>query len=479
MIKILRRLDNSLSLINILILGNYPRGYAFAKAAKDSTEKYGNQIIGKIHGVGSNDGLKEMGLILSDLNINNNEEVLQYCKDNNITFVISDSEEQISNGLVTFLHEHGIYMVGPTAETAWVEDDKVRSRVEMDSAGVPCPEFAIVESKTQAIEIGKEYISKYGGLFFKKPMLHGGKGANFIGSEEKLIAHATEWKEEYQSKNYKLQALIEEPMIGFEFSSYFICGVDKAGNAVYAYDGAAEDYKYTGVRIKDSSFFVGQKGEVTGGMASVAPSFIQTEKLLGKVKNRCVDRFLKYMHAQGTPFHGYLYVGGMAVFNKENKEWDFQIVEFNMRDGDPEAVARNALRETDIIPYLLASTRHPEYAGFLAELPEIKFSNKVALNIVFASEGYPGKYKKDVPVKVSEELRTREDIIVYYGPIKDGKTAGSRCLEIVILADNLELARAKIPEVIAGVDWPGVQVNVTAGDRVETLEKLNKMGALD
>ena len=104
----------------------------------------------------------------------------------------------------------------------------------------------------------------------------------------------------------------------------------------------AQDHK----KIFDS-----EKGKNTGGMGSFAPaSKIVTDEVLVKIKNRIIEPVLKNMKEEGHEFKGCLYCGLMI-----DKSGDPQVIEFNLRFGDPETQVVVPLVESDFLDLLLAS----------------------------------------------------------------------------------------------------------------------------
>jgi len=467
-------------MVNILILGQYPRATALARAAWQSKNTYKSGIVDEIFITPGNAATSNFGANV-ELDIDNFEEVISFCKSKNITFILTDSEDQIAAGIVDVAKENSIYCVGPVKKLAWVEGDKGKARDEMKEAGLPLPEYFVSESVKDAKKWIKYMLGKYGACYAKYAYLYGGKGAPRVESEEQMEKYLAEFSEHSKKKGLNFRISIEEPLTGYELSSYYICGVSKKGEAVWRFVGDAEDYKYTGHRLrKGSSFFKGQDGPVTGGMGSNSPAaIIKHANLTNQIETKIVKPFLEHLADKGTPYTGVLYVGGIADQNSEG-EWVVKVIEFNMRFGDPEEATIQLRRKSDIIPFLLASAGHPDY--WLEDLPEMKLSEEVTVNFVFATHDYPGNYKLHIDKVIHglDKIKGRGDIFAYLGPTYvDGdevKTKGSRVIELVAKGKNYEEARKKVLDIV-GLDksmlgFDKMQFNIDIGTRAIEIEWL-------
>ena len=89
------------------------------------------------------------------------------------------------------------------------------------------------------------------------------------------------------------------------------------------------------------------------------------------------------MHARGHPFRGILYAGLMLTADGP------QLIEYNVRFGDPECQVLMPRLECDLVELMLAAA-----SGSLLEV-EAEWEDKTALTVVMASKGYPGSYDKN------------------------------------------------------------------------------------
>ena len=139
---------------------------------------------------------------------------------------------------------------------------------------------------------------------------------------------------------------------------------------------------------------------------------------------------------QSIPYRGVLYVGLMI-----NDEGAPSVVEYNVRFGDPETQVTIPLIESDLGEMLLAAAE-----GRIESYHPI-FSNKSAVTVVLASEGYPGPSKTGREI-TGENTRIEEGGIVAFvhqaGTLRDEKeklvSSGGRVLSATAVASDIPTA---------------------------------------
>ncbi len=118
------------------------------------------------------------------------------------------------------------------------------------------------------------------------------------------------------------------------------------------------------------------------GAYSPVPQF--GPELEARVMREVVAPTLAAMNARGIPFRGVLFVGLMIDGERIN------VIEFNVRFGDPECEALMMRFDGDLAENLLAAAE-----GNVANA-SIRLSPRSAVAVVLASGGYPGEYKKGI-----------------------------------------------------------------------------------
>jgi phosphoribosylamine--glycine ligase len=128
------------------------------------------------------------------------------------------------------------------------------------------------------------------------------------------------------------EIIVEEFLDGEEAS--FFALID--GTAVVPL-GTAQDHKRA---------FDGDQGPNTGGMGAYSPAAVMTPELTRRAMDEIVLPTAAAMVEAGTPFRGVLFVGLMLTVSGP------QLVEFNVRLGDPECQALMVRLKSDLLTAL-------------------------------------------------------------------------------------------------------------------------------
>ena len=149
------------------------------------------------------------------------------------------------------------------------------------------------------------------------------------------------------------------------------------------------------------------------------------------------------MAKEGRPFTGIMFVGLMLT------EDGPKVLEYNARFGDPEAQVVLPRMKTDIIDVFEACID-----GRLEDI-ELEFEDNAAVCVILASDGYPEKYDKGLPITGFENFEGKDDYFCFHAGTKKAEngqivTNGGRVLGITALGKDLSEARKKA---YGAVDW--------------------------
>ncbi len=129
-----------------------------------------------------------------------------------------------------------------------------------------------------------------------------------------------------------------------------------------------------------------------------------------------------------------------------------QLVEYNVRFGDPECQAlmlRLGGQAFDLI--------HAAAEGRLADA-RVNWADDHAMTVVLAASGYPGSYQKGSEIKGLEELPEDSHRVVFHaGTSAKGArvlASGGRVLNATARGGTLAEARMRAYDMIEGIDWP-------------------------
>ena len=339
-------------------------------------------------------------------------------REKGIDLVVVGPETPLASGIVDYFDSLGIPIFGPTKAAAQIESSKVFAKNLMEKHGIPCPKGVTFSSYSEA----SEYLEGQGPpIVIKADGLAAGKGviiAESILEARKALSDIMERKI-FGSAGDKV--IIDEYAAGREVS--LIAFTD--GKTISPMVPAC-DYK----KIGD-----GDQGPNTGGMGSYSPPGFFSTQLIEKATNAILLPTIKAMSEEGVPCKGVLYAGLMV------KDENPSALEFNVRFGDPETQVILPLLKTDLIDILMAVIQDK------LNQVRIEWSTDSCVGAVMASAGYPGDYKKGLPIQGLD--KEEKDLLVFHAGTKlgeDGKiyTDGGRVLTVVGRGKDIAEAREKV-----------------------------------
>jgi phosphoribosylamine--glycine ligase len=169
----------------------------------------------------------------------------------------------------------------------------------------------------------------------------------------------------------------------------------------------AQDYK----RVYD-----GDRGPNTGGMGAYAPAPWVSARDIEEWTRAILQPAVDGMRFEGSPYVGVLYAGLMLTGDGP------KVLEFNCRFGDPETQVILPLLDTDLFEILQACTEER-----LSDV-RIRWRDGAAATVVAASGGYPGSYRKGLPIAGVADAEAVPGVAVFH--------AGTRRTEVGALITN-------------------------------------------
>ena len=362
------------------------------------------------------------------LNLENFTEIKDFIVSNNIDLIIVGPEKPLVDGVVDFLEANNIRVFGPNKLASQLEGSKIFTKNLCEKHNIPTAKFGIFLNTYDATKFIKEM--KYP-LVIKADGLASGKGVYIC---ETIKEAEISIKEIFNGKFGRAENLLVEEFLKGEEMSYFII---TDGKTIKRFD-TAQDHK----RVQE-----GDKGKNTGGMGAYSPSRLIDEKLDKKIISKIIEPTIKGLKEIGITYNGFLYAGLMIVDNEP------YLIEYNVRMGDPECQTILPKLKSDLLEIFLSCCNEK-----LDEI-EIKWHEKKSLCIVLCSEGYPGKFKKNILIKNFNKFKINENEYCYHAgtALNDEKifAIGGRVLNFVCLSENFLEARTKIINSIKTLNWDG------------------------
>jgi len=344
------------------------------------------------------------------------KEILEIAKLEKVDLVDVAQDNAVEAGLVDILQKNGITVVGPTRAAGQIEWDKAWARKFMRKYKILHPKFYVFNSKKDGIN----FVHKHPGAWFVKASgLAEGKGAIGASNARETISAINEMARFGKSGEIYL---LEEWLMGEEFSSFALCDGDS-----FKLVGFAQDHK---------KVFDGDTGENTGGMGCVSNPLV-IDKNIKKQVNEIFKKTVSALVKENRPYQGILYLGGIVVSGK------VYVIEFNARWGDPEAQVILPSIQNDLYDLGLAIAKEK-----IKNL-KIKTDKKIRVVVAGAAKGYPLDYTgvKGKQIFGLEKI-IRSGVKVYGAGIKKVGNkyvvSGGRIFYLVGEGKNVIEAREKV-----------------------------------
>jgi phosphoribosylamine--glycine ligase len=358
----------------------------------------------------------------------------QFAALENIDLTFVGPEAPLAAGIVNEFAIRGLTIVGPSAAAARLEASKGFAKDFMQRHSIPTASYRIASSVTEAIEIleSSEFGDPNTPVVVKADGLAAGKGVIMAANKHVAIDAVKELRSGLTVAAERI--VIEETLIGMEASLLLF-----ADGENYVLMPAARDHK----RICE-----GDVGPNTGGMGAITDDSILSEDQLARITREIVEPTLAGARAEGFPFQGVLFIGLMLT------ERGPQVLEYNVRFGDPETQAILVRLRTDLSEIFQAMANRK-----LGEV-KVEWAPGSSACVVLASAGYPGKYESGQTIGgLGPETKGVE--IFHAGTSLsesgDWLTAGGRVLGITATGPTLDEALARSYERIKTISWPGMQ----------------------
>ncbi|EGG78404.1 Phosphoribosylamine--glycine ligase [Gluconacetobacter sp. SXCC-1] len=347
-----------------------------------------------------------------------------------IDLVVPGPEAPLVAGIADACKAAGIACAGPARAAAALEGSKTFTKEVCDAAGIPTARWARFDAAAPALD----YVRRHGApVVVKADGLAAGKGvvvAQSVAEAEQAITDMMTGGTLGQAGH---SVVIEDCLVGDEVSLFAFCAGETA-----VLIGAAQDHK----RIGD-----GDTGPNTGGMGAVSPPTGFDRAAQEAALDLLVRPMLREMARRGTPFTGIIFAGLMLTPSGP------QLIEYNVRLGDPEAQALLIRLESDLLAALAAVAK-----GDLART-DIRFSSQSAISVVMAARGYPGTPVTGGVIRNIAEAEAVPGVRVFQAGTKLDAAgalvaAGGRVLAVCATADTLAQARDRAYAAIGKIDWP-------------------------
>ena len=345
--------------------------------------------------------------------------VVALARERAIDLLVIGPEAPLVAGVADAARAAGIATFGPGAAAAQLEGSKGFTKDLCAREGIPTAGYTKADCETAALSAVDHFSIP---VVIKADGLAAGKGVT--------VAMTRAEAEEAIRAMGDQPMVIEEYLTGEEASLFAL--VDGARTVALA---SAQDHKRVGE---------GDTGPNTGGMGAYSPAPVLTPELEARAMREIVEPTARAMAEAGTPFSGVLYAGLMLTADGP------QLIEYNVRFGDPECEAIMPRIEGDF-----ATLLHDVATG--GNLDAASLSDETTMTVIVAARGYPSTPAKGGAITRLEAAEEVPGVTVFQAGTsqKNGQlvASGGRVLAVTARGRSLGEARDRAYRAVEAIEF--------------------------
>ncbi len=409
--------------MKILVVGSGGREHALVRKLAQSPE------ADRIFCAPGNAGTQEIGENVS-ISANDLPKLTRFAKGNGIDLTVIGPDDPLAAGIVDLFEAEGLRVFGPNKKAARLEASKIFAKELMRAEKIPTAQARTFSSSAEALnycdKVALPVVIKADGLAL-------GKGVVVAHDRAGARQAVRSMMEERAFGEAGRRIIMEECLRGGECSVHAL-----VSGKSFRMLATARDHK----RAHD-----GDEGPNTGGMGAVSPADNWNAERESNFTSSIMQPLLDGLTRNATMFRGLLFPGLMITDD------ELRVLEFNCRFGDPETQAILPRMKSDLLPLLIATIE-----GRLENVA-IEFDPRIAVTVILASGGYPGKYETGKPIEGLENGARLPEVQIFHAGTKrqDRKTvtSGGRVLAITALGDSVTQARERAYAAINQIHFDG------------------------
>ena len=419
--------------LNMLVLGGGGREHAICWKLSQS------ERINNLFCIPGNAGIEPVAKTIPDINITDFNRIKDFSFENNIDIIFVGPELPLVKGIKNFFENTKVKVFGPSLQAAQLEGSKIFTKNFLSKYNIQTPKYNTFFSSDDAIYFVNS-IKKYP-VVIKADGLAAGKGVMIVSNEHEAVNCIKDMMECKKFKSAGEKIVIEEFISGKELSYELILDGDNYVDLI-----PSQDYKQV---------YDGNKGLNTGGMGNIAPPPWLSCELKNKIEAEVVKKIVSSIVSEGIHFSGILFIGIIVSSSIA------QVLEMNVRLGDPEAQVVLPLLKSDLL-----TTVEMVLNGEIEKL-KLEWLDKYATCVVLASRGYPGEYEKGKEIKGLNEAESMDGVFVFHAgtAYEDGKyyTNGGRVLDVVGLGKTKDESIKHAYEGVSKIHFDGMHYRKDIG----------------
>jgi phosphoribosylamine--glycine ligase len=420
--------------MNVLLLGSGGREHALAWKMKQSP------LCSQLFIAPGNAGTAQCGTNVAMKIDGDFEKMEAFCRKENIHLIVVGPEDPLVKGVYDYfkathhLQSFGsewLGVIGPSAAAAQLEGSKAFAKQFMERHQIPTAAYR--EFTAESIEEAKKYVAQHTlPVVLKADGLAAGKGVIIAQTHEEALNEIEQMLTHAKFGAASAKVVVEAFLSGIELSVFVVTdGKD------YVILPEAKDYKRIGE---------GDTGLNTGGMGAVSPVPFADATFMQKVEQRIIRPTIEGLNKEGLEYKGFVFFGLIKVGE------DPWVIEYNCRMGDPETEVVMPRLKNDLLTLFEALSK-----GKLNEV-KIEQDSRCAVTMMAVSGGYPGDYKKGLPMQIAAPVSS--DTLIFHAGTKAEEdtivTNGGRVITATSYGNSIKAAAQKSSEALAGISFEGM-----------------------
>jgi phosphoribosylamine--glycine ligase len=426
--------------MKLLVLGSGGREHALAWKLHES------QQMDELYCAPGNAGIAQEAECIP-VDLSQTKALVGLAKRVHADLTIVGPEAPLVAGIVDEFEKEGLAIVGPSKAAARLEGSKIFAKEFMRRHGLPTARFEVAENLEQALNVLARFPLP---VVVKADGLAAGKGVVVARSRAEAEKAVEDFMVRKTLGGAGDRVIIEECLAGEETS--FIVLTDGRGILPLV---PTQDHK---------ALLDGDQGPNTGGMGAYSDDSILSESMHDEILRSIVAPTLAGMEMEGSPYRGFLYFGLMMTSSGP------QLLEYNVRLGDPETQPILMRLRSDLADLLVASRE-----GRLAAL-DVHWTPNPAVCVVLTSQGYPGAPEVGKTITGYETVESLGGVKIFHAAtrVEDHHllTAGGRVMGVTAIAEDLPSAIQRAYTGVNKVQFEGMHYRKDIGARA--LERVPK-----
>ncbi len=368
--------------------------------------------------------------------------LVRFAQEEKIDLTVIGPEAPLCAGIVDEFTKVKRLCFGPNKAAAELEGSKAFAREICRRHRIPGPNYWTFDDHQQA----KSFLDNRepGPIVVKASGLAAGKGVTVCKSSEEAKIAVAECLEKRRFGESGTVVVLEECLEGPEVSLITLTD----GQTIVPLE-PARDHK---------AVFDDDKGPNTGGMGVITPVAVMP-RMRSQIESQIIFPTVHALNREGRRYQGFLYAGLMLTNQGP------RVLEYNCRLGDPETQPLLMRLQSDLVPFLMATAE-----GKLDTLEAPVWDSRVAVCVVACSGGYPGDFKKGVPIFGIDRVAVGPDLQVFHSGTSqklggDLLTAGGRVLAVTALGTDAAAARQRAYAALQQIEFHGMHYRRDIGQK--------------